>query len=138
MTNSKARREIAALREAALEDLFATTDDQLRQEILEEGDDPSNVATHVRSLMRESAASVRRQRLANAKEQVGVQRSAAGAPEKRPTLDRIKQIIQGLNPTRPELILAFRDGKKQTDADWLSLYDNLVALGAIVPDDHEN
>ena len=52
-------------------------------------------------------------------------------------MEQIKQIVENLFQTDPSLGLAFRSGKKQTDADWQSLYDDLVIMGAIKPEDHE-
>ena len=136
MKPSKTRTEIAALREAALEDLMATTDVQLRQEAHEDDEDLDTVATQVGLSMREAAAAALRQRLAQAKDRMQPKLKAQTAPITRPPLEQLKQIIQDIFKTDQSLGLAFRDGKKQTDSDWLSLYDDLVAMGAIKPDDH--
>lgn len=137
MNQSKARKEIAALRDAALEDLAMTTDSQLRKEALESGENMGAIAAHVRSVMRDAAASVHRRRLTHARERMGAQVRSQIAQVTRPALDRIKQIVQGVFAEDPALGVAYRDGKTQSDADWLSLYDDLVALGAIKPDSHE-
>ncbi len=34
--------------------------------------------------------------------------------------------------------MAFRDGKKQTDEDLATVYDDLVRMGIIKPEDHGN
>lgn len=136
MNTKKTHTEIAALREAALEDLMETTDAQVRQEAFEDGEDLDAIATQIRSSMREVAAAALRQRLARAKGQMRPKLSAQTAPVTRPTLEQIKQIVQGIFQTDRTLELAFRNGKKQTDSDWLSLYDDLVDMGAIKPDDH--
>ena len=135
MNHSKARKEIAALRDAALEDLGNTADSQLHKEAHEAGENLGAVAAHVRSVMRDAAASVQRQRLAQARVRMGTK--AKTVEVGRPALEIIKQMIQGAFAGDPALGLAFRDGKTQSDADWLSLYDDLVALGAIKPDNHE-
>ncbi|WP_243317150.1 hypothetical protein [Geothrix paludis] len=137
MNQSKARKEIAALRDAALEDLAKTTDLQLRQEALEAGEDLGAIAAHMRAVMRGAAASVHRQRLVQAREQMEAQARAHVAPVARPTLGQIKQIIQTAFARNPALGLAYREGKNQPDDDWLSLYDDLVALGEIKTGDHE-
>ena len=45
----------------------------------------------------------------------------------------MKELIQGAFEQDKNLGLAFREGKKQTEADWATLYDDLVAIGAIQP-----
>lgn len=137
MNQSKARKEIAALRDAALEDLAKTTDSELRQEALEGGENLGAIAVHMRSVMRDATAMVHRQRLVQAREQMEAQARAHVAPVIRPTLDQIKLIIQAAFARNPALGLAYRDGNNQPDDDWLSLYDDLVALGEINPGDHE-
>lgn len=135
MNPSKTITEIASLREAALEDLMATTDAQLRQEALEDGEDLEEIAAQLGLVMREAAATTLRQRLTLAKKRIRPKLNAQSAPVIRPPLEQIKQIIQGIFQNDRSLGLAFRDGKRQTDSDWLSLYDDLVAIGAIKPGD---
>lgn len=53
----------------------------------------------------------------------------------RPAIYRIKTLVQELFANDRSLGLAFREGKRQSDADWQSLYDDLVAMGAIKADD---
>jgi hypothetical protein len=138
MTSPNVIAEMAALRDAALEDLMATSDAQLRQEAIEDGEDIDAIATCVKAVMRETAASTLRQRLSQAKAQSNSKMMVQKAPSTLPTLEQIKQIVQNLFQTDPSLGLAFRSGKKQADADWLSLYDDLVVMGAIKPEDHEH
>lgn len=137
MNTQKTRAEMAALRDAALEDLMATSDMQLRQEAIEDGEDLDKLAMQVKATMREAAATAQRQRLARAKERMYPRIGARAISSIRPPVDALKQIIQKLFQTDPSLGLAFRDGKKQTDADWQSLYEDLVSMGAIKPEDHE-
>lgn len=60
MTTPNVIAEMAALRDAALEDLMATSDAQLRQEAMEDGEDIDAIATCVKAKMRETAANARR------------------------------------------------------------------------------
>lgn len=136
MNSLKKIAEMTALRDIAVEDLLATSDEDLRQEALEDGVDMDALAVRMDFVMQEAAATARRQRLALAKERMKPNLVSRVAPITRPSLDQIKQIIQGVFRADPSLGLAFREGKKQTDADWLSLYDDLVAMGAVKPDGH--
>ncbi len=137
MTSPNVIAEMAALRDAALEDLMATSDAQLRQEAMADGEDIDAIATCVKAAMRETAASTLRQRLSQAKAQSNSRMMVQKESSTLPTLEQIKQIVENLFQTDPSLGLAFWSGKKQTDADWQSLYDDLVIMGAIKPEDHE-
>ena len=138
MNSSKTRSELAALREAALDDLMATTDEQLLQEAIDEGKDLDAVAALVGTVMQESAAAALRHRMVLAKERMQSRPSTRSPLAARPPMEKIKQIVQDIFQVDRDLGLAFRGGKKQTDDDWLSLYDDLVAMGAIKPDDHDH
>lgn len=135
MTRSKLRAELIALRNAALEDLMTLSDDQLAKELAEDGQDIATIARKVSDEMRETAASVMRNRLAQAKARATARDLSPPSLTKRPPLERIKQIIQHVFEREPTVGLAFREGKRQTTADWESLYDDLVRMKAIRPDD---
>jgi hypothetical protein len=138
MTKPKALKAIEALRQFAQDDLAETTDAQLRQEALEAGEDIEAVAAQVRFAMMNSAAEVSRQRLTQARERMQQNRMVPKPRAKRPLVDRIKEIIQGLPGGDRRIAMAFRDGKTQTDEDWESLYDDLVEMGVIDLDDPDN
>jgi len=138
MSTLKVHAELAALRDAALEDLMATSDAELRQEAVEDGEDLDAVALQIKTAMRETAAATLRQYLVRAKERSPQKMSTRATLSVRPSLEQIKQIVQGVFKTDASLGLAFRNGTKQTDEDWLSLYDDLIAIGAIKPDTHGN
>lgn len=135
MTKSKARKDIAALRQIALDDLEGMDDAQLRQDAFDRGEDIGEVASQVKSAMRQAVAHARRQRMEQARRYL----NQGGCPQRRflnpPSLDRIKEIISGLSESELAPAMAFRDGKTQTDEDWVSLYEDLVDLGAIKVDD---
>lgn len=130
MTISKIRAEIVALQNVAIEDLMAMTDDEIRKEVLEEGENLEEIAQQVKSSMREVAADFMRQRMTRAKSCSHLI-AKCRVSQSRPPLERIKQIIQELFATNPNLGLAYREGKRQTDSDWDSLYDDLIAMGVI-------
>lgn len=138
MTVPNHRAELAALRVVTLEDILNTSDAELRKEAIEDGEDVAAIAANLKSGMRDAAAAALRQRLSQAK----VRMTAGPAPQQgrplRPPMERLKQLIQEAFASDRSLGLAFRDGKRQSDADWESLYDDLVALGKIKPAPHED
>lgn len=133
MTAAKHLQEIAALRDLALADLESTTDQELRTEALEEGLDLKANAIQIKAAMRDTAARALRQRMATAKTAMQ-SASTKRAGFIRPGIDRIKALVQQAFQTDSALGLAFRDGKRQSDGDWETLYDDLVSLGKIAPE----
>lgn len=131
-----AKQKLSALKESALEDLFALPDDALLQEVLEDGVDPNVQADALRESVVETLAKARRERLDHARSRLqNVQATRKPAPMARPSIERMKQLIQDLFARDSSLGLAYRDGKQQSEADWQSLWDDLVDMGAIRDDD---
>jgi hypothetical protein len=138
MTEPDVRAELAALRAAALEDLMATPDAALRREAEQDGLDVSSITAGIKAAMREAAANALRQRLVAARQRLDTAKAKQAQPRAavRPAIERLKQLVRETFANDPSLGLAFRDGKRQSDADWESLYDDLVSLGKIEPGDH--
>lgn len=135
MNTTKSIAEIATLRAAALKDLLSATDDDLRQEAREDGEDLEGLAIQMKSAMRNAASTVLRERMTESKVKIRPALALPSLSLTRPTIDRIKALVQELFTNDRSLGLAFRDGKRQSDADWKSLYDDLIVMGAIKADD---
>lgn len=138
MTEPNHRAELAALRVVALEDILSTSDAELRKEAVDDGEDVAAVAAGLKAAMREAAAAALRQRLSQAKAGMTARPAADLGRPLRPPMEQLKQLIQEAFSSDRSLGLAFREGKRQSDADWESLYDDLVALGKIQPASHED
>lgn len=134
MSKTKTTIELAALREAALRDVMGVSDAELLAEAIEDGEDADAIAKEYKASMRDAAASALRQRTEDAKLR-SVPTSSKSKPFLRPTLERAKQLVLDVFQSNRPVGLAFREGRSQTDTDWLSLYDDLVAMGAIQPDE---
>lgn len=137
MTTSKTRKELAGLRSAALDDLMAATDEQLQREAKEESVDLDILAASVGAMMQETAAAVMRDRLTLARKSMQT-RQTNDCEVVRPSVEIIKQKIKELFQADRSLGMAFREGKAQTDEDWESLYDDLVDMGVIKPEDQDD
>lgn len=135
MSHTKSRAELASVRRAALEDLMLQTDEQLREEAAEEGLNLSAMAHAMRAAMHESAAYVLRERLQAARALNLQHQERSPSPFPRPSIESIKATVREILKTDGSLALAFREGRSQTEADWNSLYDDLVSMGAIGPHD---
>ena len=133
MTKPNVRAELAALRVVKREDILNTPDAELRKEAVEDGEDTSAIFLDVKSGMRDAAAAALRRRMTDARARMATAHASRAGAGVRPTIERLKKVIQEAFASDPGLGLAFRDGKRQSDADWESLYDDLVALGKIDP-----
>lgn len=138
MTGPNHRAELAALRVVVLEDILNTSDAELRSEAIEDGEDVVAIAADLKSAMRDAAAAALRLRLSQGKARMAAAPVQRAGFKGRPPMERLKQLIQEAFAGDRGLGLAFRDGKRQSDADWESLYDDLVALGKIKPAPNED
>ena len=133
MSPSKQRAEILALRDAALEDLMNTPDDELLSEAAADGEDAETLSHAIKVGMRNAAAQALRAQAAGSKRLLQT-KAAPRAGIVRPSIEAIKRIVEQAFQRDKTLGLAFRSGKSQSDDDWGTVYDDLVALGAIKPD----
>jgi len=131
--NKSNRTAMDSIRALALRDLEATSDEEIRAEIVEQGGDPDAAAQLVRARIDAVMAEAMRAQTVAAKKLMGT--TAATTHKARPTIDRIKQLIQEAFRSDAGLAMAFREGTKQSDADLQSLYDDLVAMGKIKRED---
>lgn len=123
-------KTLDAIRRLVLKDLDATSDEELRAEIVAEGDDPKAVARSVAIELDHVVASAMRERAAAAKSQ---EVAMPTMPKRRPAIARMRELIENAFRNDANLATAFREGTRQSDADLQSLYDDLVELGKIDP-----
>lgn len=128
--NNDSVKALDAIRRLALKDLDATTDEELRAEVIEDGDDLAVMAQSVLTELDVIIAGAMREHTAAIKSRVP---STSPIATLRPAISRIKELIEGAFKADPQLATAFREGSRQSDADLESLYDDLVALGKIHP-----
>lgn len=136
MKQSKESKEISFLRTRALEDLANTSDDEIRNEYRESGQDMAVVAKQTRDMLRDVVATAMRSKLASVKAATRASTASQPANRARPVMDRLKEIVAEAFQREPKIAMAFRDGKKQTDEDLATVYDDLVRMGVIKPEDH--
>lgn len=136
MKQSRESKEIGFIRARALEDLANTSDEEIRNEYQEAGQDMAAVAKQTHDKLRDVVAASMRARLASAKATVKVSAASQPASRVRPAMERLKAIVAEAFLREPKVAMAFRDGKKQTDEDLATVYDDLVRMGVIKPEDH--
>lgn len=130
--NTDARKTLSAIQALMAKDLDETSDEQIRAEMLEDAQDPDVLDREIAESLDAVVAEFLRNRVAAAK----AMSKAVRTPiiERRPPLQRIKDLVQRTFEREPTLATAFRKGTKQSDNDWVSTYDDLVLLGKIDPD----
>lgn len=133
---SRESKEIGFIRARALDDLANTSDEEIRNEYREAGQDMAAVAKQTHDKLRDVVAAGMRTRLASAK--AAVKASTASQPVKRvrPVMDQLKEILAEAFLREPKVAMAFRDGKKQTDEDLATVYDDLIRMGIIKPEEY--
>jgi hypothetical protein len=124
-------KALGAIRRLALRDLDATGDEELRAEFAADGVDPDAAARAVAADLDAVVAAAMRERAAQAKSRVA---ASPKRPRIRPALARMKELIDSAFQSDAGLAAAFRDGKRHSEADLQSLYDDLVELGKIDPE----
>lgn len=136
MKQSKESKEIGFIRAKALDDLANTSDEEIRNEYREAGQDMAAVAKQTQNKLRDVVAAGMRAKLASAKAAAKASTASQPANRIRPVMDRLKEIVAEAFLREPKIAMAFRDGKKQTDEDLATVYDDLVRMGIIKPEDH--
>ena len=136
MKQSKESREIGFIRARALDDLANTSDEEIGNEYREAGQDLATVAKQTHDMLRNVVAAGMRAKLASARAATKVSSVSRPTNWVRPTMDRLKVIVAEAFMREPKVAMAFRDGKKQTDEDLATVYDDLVRMGVIKPESH--
>lgn len=136
MKQSRESREIGFIRARMLEDLANTSDVEIRNEYREAGQDMAAVAKQTHDMLRDVVAVGMRAKLASARAATKVSSVSRPTNWVRPTMDRLKEIVAEAFIREPKVAMAFRDGKKQTEEDLATVYDDLVKMGVIKPESH--
>jgi len=126
------QKEIDAFRKLALADLDTLSDAELMAEIAADGGNPQEMSDQIAARLDDVVSQFLRYRTAEAKVQANSKKPEAAIW--RPAMERIKQLIEQAFAADPKLATAFRDGKRQSDSDLQTLYDDLVDMGKINPD----
>ena len=131
MTQEKANDLLARMQDAALEDLQRMSDDDILKEAMTDGEDLKALATELRDRISARMALARRNRLVHARAQLNSLDQSRISSRARPPLHLLKQVVMEALRATPAAGVAFREGQRQTEADWESLYDDLVDIGTI-------
>jgi hypothetical protein len=125
--------QMAAIEQLVSEDLLAMSDEELLKEAVEDGIDPAVKASELRSSTLAKINQAKREKLTAARHSYEASLRESPISKARPALDEIKRQIQALirGGASNGFSLAFRKGETMSDADWESLWDEMVESGLI-------
>lgn len=128
-------RVMSALSVAMADDVLSLSEEELYQELREDKIDPAYTAAQLRYHALEQIAEFRRKRLQDASHALGSQidRAKVVPPDTVIVHQRISA-MRALFVAKPGLSVAFREGRAQSDSDWMSVWDNLLELGLVRED----
>jgi hypothetical protein len=127
------------LRNGLLEDAQSLTNDEVREEIIAAGENPDELGEKLQAMTLNLVAQARKTRLAEAKRELSRQTRPEQSIVQR-SVEAIRRRLSAL-AIKPEslagkkIALAFRNGSEQSDGDVLSLWQDLVDLGAVSDDE---
>lgn len=136
MKQSKESKGMDLIRARVLDDLANTSDEEIRNEYRDAGQDMAAVAKQTHDMLRDVVAAGMRAKLASARAAAKVSSVSRPTNWIRPTMDRLKEIVAEAFTREPKVAMAFRDGKRQTEEDLATIYDDLVRLGVIKAESH--
>jgi|SRR5580692_3863704 hypothetical protein len=127
---------ISALSVAMADDVLSLSEEELVQELREDKIDPADSASPLRCHALEQIAVFRRKRLQDASLALRAQVDRAKVlPPQASIVHRRISAMRALFLAKPGLSMAFREGRAQSDSDWMSVWDNLLELGLVREDD---
>lgn len=135
-----ARAVVDRLTDALVEDILNASDEDALAEFKEGGGDPERHAADMRALFEKRLIAAHKKRLAAAKAGAAASRRSAGIAA--PAIDiatvraRLRAAL-GAPGFPHKLTLAARKESELSDADILSMLDDLRELGVLPPEDNE-
>lgn len=135
LSNHDPRAKYKAIERCLTKDIDNLSDEELLKEASEQGLNPAAIASDMRTSAMDLIATAKRNLLVKTREKMEQEKLSISKKElPRPSLDIIKRRLQELFSQKPDLAVAFRQGKSLSDSDWDSLWDDLVEIGAIKDD----
>jgi hypothetical protein len=141
MTRKTDKDALDQLTDNLVDDILNTSDDEILAELKEHDIDAEQLAASMRTLFDKTMIAANKHRLAAAKAGVAALKKASETV-KMPSLDiaaareRLNRVLETLTPDQ-KLTLAARKAIELSDADVLSLLDDLNELGLAPPEDRE-
>lgn len=139
MTEKSPEREgLDRLADDLVDDILSASDEEVLAEFRRSGDDPDQHAADMRALFEASVLAAKKRRLAQAKVGAAVRRDTENTIARPPDMATARRRLRAIldDPTAQHgLTLAARKESELSDADILSLLDDLRELGVLPSDE---
>ena len=135
--DKEGREELARLVDVLVEDLLATSDQEIVAEFIEEKGDPAKNADIMRALFEKSVLKSNKDRLHAARAGLEADRAApvtAKIVSMANIRGRLRRTLAAC-PPEVKLTLAARNENELSDTDVLGMLQDLEELGIVAPDD---
>ncbi|UYN96073.1 MAG: hypothetical protein KIT25_03770 [Enhydrobacter sp.] len=131
------RKELDRLAAFLVEDILEASDDDILAEAREDGVDPQADAARLRALFERTVLDANKRRLLAARAAVQAERSSGQRKGSVFDIQEARRRLQSIleqKGTIPALTLAARNENELSDADVLSMVQDLEELGVLPPD----
>lgn len=132
------RRKLVTLADALFDDLIATSDEDILNEVMDTGGDPAAISEQMRARFEETVLQARKERMKTA-------RAGRDAIQARATTDKVVDISVARSALRHAfqlegISMAARNETESdlTDEEVLRKYNDLIRLGVIDPEKGNN
>ncbi|MFO1126616.1 MAG: hypothetical protein U1E25_15970 [Methylocystis sp.] len=139
--NRKERSALDRLSDLLVEDILNASDEDILSELRERNIDAAQNAAAIRALFEKSVIAMNKQRLAAARAGVAADRRSRGRASSPPVdIEEARRLLRGVldAPSRGQPVtLAARKEAELSDADVLSMLENMRELGVLPPTNDE-
>ncbi|MCF7965331.1 MAG: hypothetical protein K9L79_07305 [Methylobacter tundripaludum] len=131
--------KLRALRNAVSDEILSMTDEDILVDARNNGLDPDDIALTMKSKAMDMIANIRKQKLKNIRENLNAAQPKLIKPIITLSLEeKKKKILEFFAKPNTNYSLAFRNGDRQSESDWESLWDDIVEQGLLDDESSEN
>lgn len=131
--------KLRALRNAVSDEILSMTDEDILVDARNNGLDPDDIALTMKSKAMDIIANIRKQKLKNIRENLNAAQPKLIKPIITLSLEeKKKKILEFFAKPNTNYSLAFRNGDRQSESDWESLWDDIVEQGLLDDESSEN
>jgi hypothetical protein len=139
-SGKKNKDTLIPLINALVEDVFATSDQEILAEFIETRNDPSQNSEMMRALFEKSIVMSNKDRLRNAQAGLAADRAAV-APAKIVSIANVRHRLRralAACPPHIKLTLAARNESELSESDIQGMLQDLEELGIVIPDEQND
>jgi hypothetical protein len=121
-----------ALRNAVSDEILSMTDEDILVDARNSGLDPDDIALTMKSKAMNMITNIRKQKLKSIRENLNAAQPKLVKPIATLSLEeKKKKILEFFAKPNTNYSLAFRNGDRQSESDWESLWDDIVEQGLL-------